>query len=483
VPLYLHCRGERIERFRYKARKGIFYGEIMAVFVLGKDKKPLMPCSEKRARLLLDRGRARIHSMHPFTIRLVDRTAKESTLQPVRCKIDPGSTTTGIAIVREEKDEKNQVVLFLMELIHRGNVIRKSLQARASFRRRRRGNLRYRPKRFSNRSRPKGWLPPSLLHRVQSVLTWVKRLCKLTPLTAITCEIVRFDIQKLLNPEIDGVEYTQGTLFGYEVREYLFEKWGRKCVYCNRNNIPLQIDHIIPQSRGGSNRIDNLTIACACCNQKKGNLPVEVFSKKPIPSPPPLRGAAAVNSTRNALWGALLVLNLPCEQGTGGQTKYNRSRFGIPKTHALDAACTGVTNDLQNWNIPTHHIIASGRGSYQRTRSDCFGFPRGYLLKEKKVHGFQTGDHVIAQIPSGKKAGIYRGRCAVRSSGYFNIQTDNGVVQGISHEHCRIEQRADGYHYLQLVPAPHVERFNNQETKERRFLPRLKSKVSAPAIL
>jgi hypothetical protein len=90
---------------------------------------------------------------------------------------------------------------------------------------------------------------------------------------------------------------------------------------------------------------------------------------------------------------------------------------------------------------------------------------------------------VIAQIPSGKKAGIYRGRCAVRSSGYFNIQTDNGVVQGISHEHCRIEQRADGYHYLQLVPAPHVERFNNQETKERRFLPRLKSKVSAPAIL
>src|SRR3990167_2239180 len=111
------------------------------------------------------------------------------------------------------------------------------------------------------------------------------------PLTAITCERVRFDTQKLICPEIQGTEYSQGTLFGDEIREYLLEKWGRKCAYCDLQNIPLQIDHIIPKSRGGSNRMDNLTLACACCNQKKGNLSLEAFSPhraKKLSSMPPL---------------------------------------------------------------------------------------------------------------------------------------------------------------------------------------------------
>jgi len=400
--------------------------------------------------------------MYPFVIRLVDRPAQESTLQPVRCKIDPGSRTTGIAIVR---DDKSQIVLSLMELTHRGNAIRKSLQQRASLRRRRRSTLRYRPERFANRAKPKGWLPPSLSHRVQSVLTWVHRLHKWTPLTAVTCERVRFDTQKLLNPEIDGIEYTQGALLGYEIREYLLEKWGRQCVYCHQKNIPLQIDHIIPKSRGGSNRIDNLTLACSYCNLKKGNLPVEIFSKRPILSAPPLRGAAAVNSTRNALWDALTALPLPCEPGTGGQTKYNRCRFGIPKTHALDAACTGIVDALENWNIPTQQILASGRGSYQRTLTDRFGFPRGLLLRQKKVNGFRTGDQVAAQVLSGKKTGCYRGRVAIRASGNFNIQTADGVVQGINSKYCRLLQKADGYHYSQLVPAPYTVKPTNKKQR------------------
>src|SRR5258708_25442173 len=215
----------------------------MAIFVVDKHHKPLMPCSEKRARLLLTRRKARIHSMYPFVIRLVDRIAEESVLQPVRCKIDPGSKTTGIAIVREDKEQ--QSVLFLMELKHRSNAIRESLHTRASLRRRRRSTLRYRPKRFANRKKPKGWLTPSLSHRLQTILTWVHRLQKWIPLKSITCERVRFDTQKLLHPEIDNVEYTQGTLFGYEIREYLLEKWGRRCIYCDKQNIPLQIDHII----------------------------------------------------------------------------------------------------------------------------------------------------------------------------------------------------------------------------------------------
>jgi 5-methylcytosine-specific restriction endonuclease McrA len=250
----------------------------MAVFVVDKHHQPLMPCSEKRARLLLTRGRARIHSIYPFVIRLTDRKAEQNTLQPLRCKIDPGSVTTGVALVRE--DAREQIVISLMELKHRGWTISQSLKARAACRKRRRSNLRYRSPRFDNRTRPSGWVPPSLNHRVETVTNFIQRLQKWVPLKGLTCETVRFDTQKLLDPEIQGLAYQRGTLLGFEIREYLLEKRGRQCIYCHAKNIPLQIDHIVPRSIGGSDRVDNLTIACSSCNQKKGNLSLEAFAPK-----------------------------------------------------------------------------------------------------------------------------------------------------------------------------------------------------------
>ena len=103
----------------------------MAVFVLDRHQKPLMSCSEKRARKLLARGRARVHRLMPFSIRLVDRTVNESALQPVKIKLDPGSKTTGIALVRESEtvdDATGEIhttvhVLNLLELHHRGKQI------------------------------------------------------------------------------------------------------------------------------------------------------------------------------------------------------------------------------------------------------------------------------------------------------------------------------------------------------------------------
>lgn len=48
---------------------------------------------------------------------------------------------------------------------------------------------------------------------------------------------------------------------------------------------------------------------------------------------------------------------------------------------------------------------------------------------------------------TGKKVGTYTGGVAVRATGSFNIQTRDGVVQGISYKHCKILQRAEGYGY------------------------------------
>ena len=208
----------------------------MAVFVLDRHKKPLMPCSEKRARKLLARGRARVHRLMPFSIRLVDRTVNESVLQPVKIKLDPGSKTTGIALVRKSErvdDATGEIhttvhILNLLELHHRGQQMSASLTARRQLRRRRRGNLRYRKPRFLNRgNQSKGWIAPSLQHRVDTIGAWVNRCQRLAPITGIAQELVRFDLQQLENPEISGIEYQQGTLAGYETREYLLNKWNR----------------------------------------------------------------------------------------------------------------------------------------------------------------------------------------------------------------------------------------------------------------
>jgi 5-methylcytosine-specific restriction endonuclease McrA len=425
----------------------------LSVFVLDRHKKPLMPCSEKRARLLLAKGRARVHRMYPFAIRLVDRAIADTALQPVAVKLDPGSKTTGIAVVREQGSNHGATVLFLAELHHRGRQISEALTARRSTRRRRRSNLRYRPARFDNRARPKDWLPPSLQHRVDTTLSWVLRLRRLAPVTGIATKLVRFDMQLLENSDISGVCYQQGTLAGYELREFLLNKWNRACAYCGVADVPLQIEHIRSKARGGSDRESNLTLACEPCNQQKGSQPVELFlAKRPAvlarikaTVKRPLKDATAVNTTRWALFNALKATGLPVSTGSGGRTKWNRSRLGIPKTHALDAACVGKVESLSGWNVPTLSIKATGRGAYCRTRLNRFGFPRGHLTRLKRIRGFQTGDMVRAIVPTGKHAGMYVGRVAVRASGSFNIQTPGRVLQGISHRYCTAIARADGY--------------------------------------
>ena len=426
----------------------------MAVFVLDKHKKPLMPCSEKRARQLLERGRARVHKRFPFTIRLVDRMAKDSVVSGVTVKLDPGSKESGGAVVR--KAGRALYVLQFFCLLHRAVQIHKKMKQRAGYRRRRRSaNLRYRASRFDNRKRRAGRLPPSLQHRVDTTVSWVRRLMRIAPLNGVIVESVKFDAQKMMNPEISGVEYQRGELFGYEVKEYLLEKWGHACFYCGERDAPFEVDHIVPKARGGSDRVSNLTIACHDCNQAKGDRPVEEFlagrpdllDKLKKQAKTPLRDAAAVNSTRKALLQELEKLGLPVKTGTGAQTKFNRTRLSLPKEHWIDALCVGKVDEVHGTDKRPLFIKCTGRGSHQRTRVDAFGFPRGLCMRKKMIHGFQTGDIVEATVPKGKKQGILSGRIAVRGRGTFVIRTDKGNVDGISWKYCRLLSRNDGYGY------------------------------------
>jgi 5-methylcytosine-specific restriction endonuclease McrA len=412
---------------------------------------------------LLNRGRAVVVKLYPFTIRLKDRIGGDT--QPMRIKLDPGSRYTGMAVVRESETidadtgEINSkiTVLNLFQLNHRGLGISGKLTSRRAMRRNRRNGLRYRKARFSNRTKPKGWLAPSLQHRVDTVMSWVNKLMRLAPITAISQELVKFDMQLIQNPEVSGVEYQQGSLAGYTVREYLLEKWGRKCAYCSIENVPLQIEHIHPRSKGGSNAISNLALACEPCNTKKGVRDIKDFLKnKPeqlkkviAQAKRPLKDAAAVNATRWALANRLKATGLSVELSNGGQTKYNRSQQSIPKTHALDAVCVGEVEKVEKWNVPTMEIKCTGRGRYQRTQIDKYGLPRGYLMRHKAVKGFQTGDMVKAVVTKGKKIGEYTGRVVVRARGSFNITNSTGTIQGIGYKNCKLISRNDGYGYTQ----------------------------------
>lgn len=425
-----------------------------SVFVLSNTKKPLMPCRPARARKLLTAGRAAVYRLHPFTIILNDRDDGET--QPVEVKVDPGSKTTGIALVGHF-EQQGAVVLFGSNLNHRGQAIKNSLESRRSLRRGRRGRkTRYRPARFLNRTRTTGWLPPSIESRVVNTESVIRKLAARCPITEATVELVKFDMQAMVNPEVSGTEYQQGELAGYEVREYLLEKWHRTCAYCGKKDVPLQVEHIQPKAAGGSNRVSNLTLACQPCNQRKGSQPVAEFLKgQPnllkwiqAQAKAPLKDAAAVNASRWALVNRLKAW-LPVTTGSGGRTKFNRTRQGYAKDHWIDAVCVAESGEMVSIRDGMKPLVitAKGRGTHQVVRTDRFGFPRGKAGRIKRVHGFSTGDIVKLHMPKGKYAGSYVARLTgIRATGTLDIKTAAGTV-GASYKHFTLIQRNDGFDY------------------------------------
>ena len=170
------------------------------IAVLDTHKRILEPCHPAVARRLLREGQAAVYKRYPFTI-ILKREVTDPTTTDYTLSIDPGSKCTGLAIT----DAENNITV-VFELHHRGSAIKRSLSARAGYRRSRRARkLRYRPPRWQNRSRKapvrtetgwvyqsfgqssKGWIPSSLMSRVFNIDTWVNRLSKAYPITRPRC--------------------------------------------------------------------------------------------------------------------------------------------------------------------------------------------------------------------------------------------------------------------------------------------------------
>ncbi|KAF3888841.1 MULTISPECIES: RNA-guided endonuclease IscB [Nostocales] len=438
-----------------------------SVFVLSKNGLILKPTTPARARILQAQGKTKKMKLFPFTL-ILEKEVNENVEPYLELRCDPGSKFTGISLVDLNKNE----VIWAMELEHRGLAIKMELIKRAGVRRSRRTRrLRYRQKRF-DRKKPDGWLAPSLRHRLLSTQTWIKRLLKIAPIKSIAIESVKFDLQKLETPDIEGLEYQQGTLWGYTLREALLEHWDRECVYCGKTDVPLQIEHINARSKGGSERFSNLTLSCEKCNQKKGNKPVEQFLKdqpeilKKIKShqKKSLSDAAAVNSTRKAIFEMAHKFGLRVISGDGASTKMIRIQSGLPKLHWIDSACVGTSEIVKLRICQPLRVTCKGHGTKQVQRMNAKGFPAIASIKKNPITGKKevklvstnqkythatASDYVICNLLKERKhikAGIYRARVKTPTPKGVEVLISGHRI-AIDQQYAKLIHRSDGYEY------------------------------------
>jgi len=396
------------------------------VYVTNKGGKPLMPCKPTKARHLLEGGKAKVVNHNPFTIRLLWNC--EDNVDKLVLGIDAGYKTIGYCAISKTRE------LIAGELELR-STIKRLLEQRSVYRRSRRNRLWYREPRFDNRGRKEGWLAPSLEHKLQTHIRLVKRLKQILPITRTVVEVASFDTQKMPHPEISGVEYQQGELQGYAVREYLLEKWHRKCAYCGKKDIPLEVEHIVPKSRGGSDRVSNLTLSCHRCNQEKGNKTAAEFGylriqKKAKES---LKAAAFMNVIR---WELANLLG--CNWTYGSVTKYWRTKLGLEKSHVNDAfVIAGGTDQERAGYVYTGKQVRRQNRSLYKANLLKGGRRKRNTVKE--VEGFRRFDKVMF----GKvECFIF----ALRTRGYFDLRdiAGNKIGGDVNHKKLRLVERSRG---------------------------------------
>lgn len=304
-----------------------------------------MPCSQRKARLLLNEDKARIIGYKPFTIQLTVPTGE--TIQEVHLGVDTGAKHIGIAATSENK------VLAKGEIELRDD-IHKNIQIRSELRRTRRNrNLRYRQARFLNRSRKENWLPPTVQSKLDATFMWIDKFCDLLPSPILYIEVGKFDVQKMMNPDITNEEYQNGQSAGYyDVRYFVFARDNYTCQVCKKQNKILNTHHLLYKSKGGSDRADNLITVCIDChsseNHKEGGILYDWMVKhKKVKQ---YKEATFMNIVRKRTFqkypNAIITY--------GSETSPYRKELGLEKTHYNDAiAISKIENVMEN---PKQHF-------------------------------------------------------------------------------------------------------------------------------
>ena len=233
------------------------------VYVLSITSKPLMPCTEAKAKHLLKSKKASVNRREPFVIQL--KFECENQNQPVTLGVDAGAKHIGLSASSEKSE------LYSAEVSMRTDITDLISTRRELRRTRRNRKTRYRQPRFSNRvkSKKKGWFAPTIVNRINAHLKVVDNVCKILPVAKIVVETASFDIQKLKNPEISGIEYQQGEQLNFwNVREYVLFRDGHTCQHCHGKSGDkiLNVHHLESRKTGGD-APNNLITLCETCHK------------------------------------------------------------------------------------------------------------------------------------------------------------------------------------------------------------------------
>lgn len=381
------------------------------VYVLNIEGKPLMPCSEAKARKLLKQNKAKIYKREPFTVQLLFEC--ENQIQEISLGVDAGSKHIGLSATTHQKE------LYSADVELRNDIVN-LLSTRRENRRTRRNRLRYRKPRFDNRvsSKRSGWLAPSVLNKIQTHLKVIKDIHEFLPITKIIVETASFDVQKIKNPNISGVEYQQGKQLDFwNVREYVLWRDNHQCQYCKgkSKDSVLNVHHLESRKTGG-NSPDNLITLCETCHKKYHSGEIQLKQKRGQT----FRDTAFMGIMRWSFYEKLKELYLNVSMTYGYITKNTRIINNLPKEHYIDARCI------------SGNPLAKPLGYYyyqKKVRCHNRQIHKANILKGGKkilnqasyiVNGFRLFD----KVEYNKELYYIFGK---RSSGFFDIRKLDGA--------------------------------------------------------
>ena len=269
------------------------------VLVIGMNGRGLMPCTPRKARILLKEKKARVVRRTPFTIRLLYKTG--CATQPITLGVDTGSQHIGVAVVSDDtvlsKSEyelrstmEKRKLMETRKQYRRGRRYRKTRYRHPKFRFhtkrtyvekpiKRNGHLTHWKKEPNNcaSNKPAGWLPPSVQSKCDHHIRIISRYIEaLLPSTRVVIEIGRFDMAHMLNPDIHGEEYQHGLLYEFENKKaYLLKLYDYKCPICgkkfgskrdNGTTVKACMHHVLYRSKGSSDNVNVLIPVCDHCH-------------------------------------------------------------------------------------------------------------------------------------------------------------------------------------------------------------------------
>ena len=371
----------------------------MFIYVLNQKGEPLMPCQPPIARLLLKEDKAKVKQTRPFTIKLTIATTEYK--QPIISGMDTGSKIIGSAAIA------NGQVVYQAETQIRQDISKK-LKQRAMYRRTRRGRkCRYRPARWLNRanSDKTGRLAPSIRSKVDSHLREKKQIESILPVSQWVVETASFDIHKITNPDVKGVDYQKGDQKGYyNIKAYILDRDHYRCQ--SRQKVKhaekLHVHHIQFRCNGGTNTPSNLITLCEDCHDALHHGKFDLKAKK----------SKTKHATEIGIVKSQLKKAWDFNETFGYETKFKREQvLQRPKTHFNDAVAICCEDD--EWVKPLDVVL------YKRhVASGDFQQSKGAHSEKKIPTGKLFGLRKFDLVKTSKGIGFIKGK---RRSGFFAI--------------------------------------------------------------